>query len=326
MNKRKLVKYLLFFLFGYILLALIWWAILLIQLNDKLYFMKSNLVELEHSGASTTEIIELRAALTIERRKQIKMIIGEGTVFGISTLAGLWFIYRSYQTELKLVEQQKDFLVSITHELKTPLASINLVVDTLKKRKLPVAQEQSLYDTAGSEVNRLNTLVNNLLLAAKVEGNYQYNFEKLDIVDLVNNILSKFRQKFPDTKINFRPHTQAVTIDGDKETMISLVNNLTENAIKYGNGFVEINTQIKGQNLVLSFLDNGKGFDNKEVEKIFNKFYRLEQSRKDASKGTGLGLFIVKQIVNAYQGSIRIKSTKNKGSRFEIEIPQTQKK
>ena len=318
MQKNNLARLILFLLFAYILAALTWWSVLLFRKNQELFSIRNDLVEMKSAkGSLEADLLSLEK----EYARQNKMILGEGVVFAVSILAGLWFIYRSYQKELNLAKKQNEFLVSVTHEINSPLASINLAFDTLKRRKLDEEKKGQLLRSALAETNRLNTLVNNILLAAKVDSQYHYNFEQQDLASLINNQVEKFKTDHPSYKFSYKQEAGDYNLEYDRETMVSLLNNLIENAIKYGGDMVNIDLSRDNERCFIVISDNGPGIDPAYKEMIFNKFYRINSKNDENQKGTGLGLFIVKKIVDAHSGKVELKTPTSGGSQFHINIP-----
>ena len=207
--KLRLLSY---FVIAYMLIQFAWWSILLYQKNRDAYVAKvellkiamvadlkfQNTAEFENHLYNSLPYIEL----TKKYKRQEWMIFGETGVFVISLVLGIYFINRGYNREMEIATQRRNFLLSITHELKSPIASIRLVLETFLKRKLNPEQHSKLGNNAIADVERLNELVNNLLMAAKLETAYQPQLEYLELSDLVNGIVEKMEEKFPT--INFR--------------------------------------------------------------------------------------------------------------------------
>lgn len=252
------------------------------------------------------------------------MILGEGLVFGLSLIAGMWFIQRAHAREVKQSQKEKNFLLSITHELKTPIASIRLLTETLMKRSLPEDQALELKESILSESDRLSTLVNNLLLASRLEAGYAYYFEPVSIAELLNKVIVQLEGQFPDAKISVDTNNSPLMCDLDPMAFYSVCINLIENGIKYSSGSAIIDIAAKefSEEIMIDFKDQGVGIPDKETEQIFTQFYRIGNEETRKTKGTGLGLFIVKKIVEAHDGKIKVGKNKPQGTIFTISIPK----
>ena len=314
---------------AYLLIAFTWWTILLYQKNRDALQAKTqllmmgmaaeghvkNLEEFQH----TTAYLDLQK----EYKRQEWMIMGEALVFVISLVIGVWLIHRSYNREIEAANQRRNFLLSITHELKSPISSIRLVLETFIKRNLRKDQVDKFSNSALMETDRLNELVNNLLLAAKVETAYQPTKEKINLTELFKDVISKLATKFPQAKFHFNQSTTTTEINADKLGMSSIAFNLLENAVKYSNGSSKIDIALERQNenILLSVADNGVGISDQNKKQVFDKFYRVGNEDTRKTKGTGLGLYIVKEVVKAHNGKISIHDNQPQGTIFKIKLP-----
>ncbi|MFK8103363.1 MAG: sensor histidine kinase [Saprospiraceae bacterium] len=318
-----------YLIIAYMLLAFAWWAILLFTKNKDAFYAKAELLKI---GMIAEQLIDsedafLRSApyqeLRGEYKRQEWMIFGEAAVFVISLVIGVWLINRGYNKEINSAEQRRNFLLSITHELKSPIASIQLVLETIIKRQLPKVQVDQLSTNALKDNERLNTLVNNLLLAAKVENAYHPVFEDIDFKALIEEISTKLKSKYP--KVNFEIQTESdiPIVHGDRMGLTSVVLNLMENGIKYSTENPSIGVKLfqRKEKIHLEVADQGVGIADKEKKKIFEKFYRVGNEDIRRTKGTGLGLYIVNEIVKAHLGKITVKDNRPSGSIFSITLP-----
>ena len=140
------------------------------------------------------------------------MILGEGLVFIISLFLGMWFIYRGYRKQIETAEEKRNFLLSITHELKSPLASLKIATETLTKRALNENQQKMLMDNSRHDIDRLQKLVENLLLAAKVESNYEPAFDTINLTQEIRHCIDQFKSKYPKTDITSSSLDQSIYI------------------------------------------------------------------------------------------------------------------
>ncbi|MGZ3766908.1 MAG: sensor histidine kinase [Mucilaginibacter sp.] len=251
------------------------------------------------------------------------MILGEGSMFVIIFVVGAISLHKSIKKERKLQEQKKNFLLSVTHELKSPLASIKLLLQTIQKRDLSKAQIQDFIGKSLLDIERLDDMVENMLLASKID-NRSYTFPKanFNLSVLVDNIVNRLQLNKCDINeqlINAEIEPK-IEITGDKFALTSVVTNLIENAIKYSGPceVVEVKLYSKDGKIYLEVADHGIGIAEEEKSRIFDKFYRVGSEDTRNTKGTGLGLYIVKEVLDKHEASIRVKDNDPTGSIFEI--------
>jgi K+-sensing histidine kinase KdpD len=290
---------------AYLVFQLVWWGWQLYKLQF------AYLQHLKSEGAALPE-----NAL----RNKIFMIIGEGGVFLLLLFFGIWWIKKNVWQDLKRAQKEKNFLLAVTHELKTPIAAIRLNTQTLKNRKLTEEQSQDLCTDIITESNRLETLVNNILLATQFEQNTVLgNWQKTDLSALVEAQIKRFQQLFPERTVNSNIHSN-VFLQAEENMLVSLLFNLLENANKYSPVSEPISVLLKGSEhiVLLEISDFGIGIPNEERKSIFEKFHRVGNEETRSQKGTGLGLYIVKEICKAHKAEITISDNSPRGSRFQI--------
>lgn len=297
------------------LAAFAWWAILLNNKNEENYHLKNRILHIDKSYS--VQDIEL------DYQKQKKMIIGEGLVFGISLLIGLFLINKAFWTEIKANKSRSNFLLSVTHELKTPIASLNLINKTLATKNLPPEKNKALLKAAGEEGRRIESLVNNILTAAQIEQSYKYNYETTDLSELIARYIQRTYKVNDISRVDHDLEDNVIA-KVDNEAFVSLLNNLISNAIKYtpDDSPVAVTLNKVNENVILKVIDQGIGITDVEKKQVLQKFYRTGNEETRESKGTGLGLFIVKQIVDAHKGTIKIKDNVPKGTIIEIHLPK----
>ncbi len=313
---------------GYILVAFAWWSLLLFRKNeenllDKIELLKLQMgIEKSYTDDKTFKTTPQYMSLIKKHNRQKYMIWGEGSFMFLGLLAGTWAINASFKKEIVLANQRRNFLLSITHELKSPIASIQLVLQTFQKRKLDAQQAEMLLNSANKETDRLNELVNNLLLSAKLEASYERTIEEINVTNLLTDIISKINIRFPKAHISLVKNEVPI-LRGDKQGLISVFTNLIENAVKYSPDDPTILVKYFYENDCFKFdiIDNGLGINSLEKKKVFEKFYRVGSEETRKTKGTGLGLYIVAQVVKAHRGFIRISDNQPKGSIFHIGLP-----
>ena len=312
----------------YMLAALIWWSVLLFRKNNQIFELQTSQIQQAYNTIYGTENFDIID--TPEYKKsystyqgQFFMILGEAIVFGLSLTLGIYFIYKSYRRDLKTAEKQKNFLLSVTHELKSPITSINLSLDTIRKRKLEGYQIAQISDAALQESNRLEKLINNLLFVAKIDHDYQYFMEDISIHELISEMSNTFSIQYPDQLISWENKSESGYIRADRESLHSIMVNLIENAIKYGEGKeITVTFEEEEDCTALSVKDLGIGIQESERRMIFSKFYRVGSEETRKSKGTGLGLYIVSQLSKANQASISLQENSPNGSIFKVSFPK----
>ncbi len=313
----------------YILVAFAWWSILLMKKNAETNQAHIDLLRLEltqkgaYLGEAEFKLTPDYFDLQKEYARQKRMVWGEGSVLFIGLLLGVWLINGSFLSEIALSDQRNNFLLSITHELKSPIASIQLVLQTFQRRKLDEATQTKLLNSAVVETERLNELVNNLLFSARLDAAYEPQFEEIKVNVLIEELVEKFKLKNPKAQFQFIKQQDMPILRGDRQGMVSVFTNLLENAIKYATDRPEITIKegFENQHFVFDIADNGIGISPIERKKVFEKFYRVGSEMTRRTKGTGLGLYIVAQIVRFHRGSIQIIENKPQGTVFRITLP-----
>lgn len=322
---RKSANILFYLLIAYIVVAGGWWSYLLHSKNReaRALALQKITLQLEKEGIEEVQAHANYKKAENHYQRQHWMIIGEGSVFMLLLLLGVWRIYLIRKKEIALALQQQNFLLSITHELKSPIASVQLILETFQKRQLTAEQIQKLSKNGLTENDRLHKLVQDLLLAARVEGGYQYNFEPVDMIGLVEECIGWAQPKYAG-RIEFELPEKDITLrKADYNTLSSAIFNLLENAIKYApnTDTIELKLYTKRDFCMLEIKDFGIGIPKVERYKIFDKFYRVGNELIRKTKGTGLGLYIVKKVIDAHQGNISIRDNLPHGSIFVLQLP-----
>ena len=306
-------------LFGYVVLQFLWWEILLVKQNGQIINEKQKIVEL--SVSNEEKLVKEIKLLHSKKQTQTIMIVGEGTVFLLLLLFGVYKIKQSHDKENELTRQQNNFFLSITHELKTPIAAAKLQLQTLQKQKLEPTVQQELIKNALSETERLNALIDNVLLASRMESaQFVLRLESQNVSNVVDQTMTRYYKKemlSGEIKTQLAPNCKATIDEG---AFASLLTNLVDNALKYSPAEKNIGLSLeqKENKLVLSISDSGVGISASDKEKIFDKFYRIGNEETRLSKGTGLGLYIVKKLVKGHHAKIYVKDNLPKGTIFEI--------
>jgi signal transduction histidine kinase len=251
-------------------------------------------------------------------------VLVEGLVLLLIILVGVYVIFLYWKRQSKLYKQQKNSISQLTHELKSPLASIQLHLETIRLRKLAPDKLERFTDTMLADVDRLNSLISNLLMVAKLEHRRrQTHRQVIDLSAFVTEFMEHKRSKLPEggnINIDVEP---GLRTEVNEEEMEMVLRNLFENAVLYSLATPEITVRLSktGKHCQLIFEDNGKGLDVKDAKKIFQMFYRVRRAG-ESIRGSGLGLYIVKSIINEHGGKISVKSEGNgRGCSFIITLP-----
>jgi two-component system phosphate regulon sensor histidine kinase PhoR len=255
-------------------------------------------------------------------------ILGGSMIFSLfilSTFAfSLYFIIR----QKKISEMKADFLNNMTHEFKTPIATISLAADTITNPKVinDESKVKHFISMIKKENSRMNKQVETILQIASLDKKeIEFKFKDVSMHSIiekaVDTIEIQVQQKRGVIKLNLNAAEPVIL--GDEEHLTSLVHNLLDNAIKYSNGCLEITVSTKNdtRGIILSVEDNGIGMSKSVQNKIFERFYRLSSGNIHDVKGFGLGLNYVKAIIEAHHGDISVTSESGKGSRFDIFLP-----
>lgn len=260
-----------------------------------------------------------REELKQERKDNARFYIIESLVLTILVGAGIFGVYYGVKFLYDLNKQQNNFLLSVTHEFKTPLAAIKLMLQTIVSRNLDKEKSDKLLNNAIENTDRLNELTENMLTAMQIENNrYNYGNELFCLSDLMEEIATHFELKGEIRK----QIEQEIFMTGDAFILKITVNNLVENAFKYaGDGPVELKLYQQEEYNVIEVGDFGPGIPKAHRKRVFRKFYRIEDEETRNTKGTGLGLFIAKQAVSSHGGTIQIIDNKPHGTLFRILLP-----
>jgi len=230
--------------------------------------------------------------------------------------------------EIRRNEQHDTFLNAVTHELKTPIASIKLYLETLKTRNVAEDKRREFYDVMLADSNRLLATVEQVLQASRTKEKYrQLNISEINLGRLLDETIkiAQARYKLDETAIKLTEPSEEIVFSGDASELQTAFTNLLDNAVKYSVGEPKIFVRLKKaseRKVQIFFKDNGIGLDKRELKSIFKRFYRVSNSSTQAKKGTGLGLFIVRAIIEKHGGKIRADSNgEGKGTTFIVQLP-----
>src|SRR5437667_8616580 len=251
-----------------------------------------------------------------------------GTVLFLLLIAGLVLIVTLLVREVRLNERQSNFVSAVTHELKTPVASLKLYLDTLQLRDLPESRREDFYRTMRQDLDRLHATINNVLNAAMYTDRPVVDPQPLDFAKVVRRSmdLTRTRHQLPREAFTYQG-PESLRLRGDAEALETAVLNLLDNAVKYSQepaqAKVEVEVATNGDGQAhLRVRDHGVGMSRAHLRLIFNRFYRIGREVRRSHTGTGLGLFIVKSVVKGHRGTVSADSPgPDKGSTFTLTLP-----
>jgi len=260
-------------------------------------------------------------------REMIWFVLG-AVLFTIIITTAFFITVRTLLKQKKLSEIKSDFINNMTHEFKTPLATISLAVDALKNEKVSSDKEKSGYFTGiiKEENKRMNKQVETILQAALLDKKeVQLNMKRLLAHDIIINVLNNISLQVEEKggKIDVELEAENDLIMADEVHFTNVINNLLDNAVKYSkdNLHIKLSTKNAGNHLKIKIEDNGIGMNKETLHRIFEKFYRAHTGNVHNVKGFGLGLSYVKTMIDAHHGHIKAESVLGKGSSFTISLP-----
>ncbi len=264
------------------------------------------------------------AALEKHFVRQSFLILG-----GISLLlaAGIYLTHRNISREMALAKLKSDFVSNVSHELRTPLSLIRLYAETLEMGRVKSEEKyQEYYSIIRKESERLTGLINNILDFSRIEaGRKEYDFRQTDLRELVRNTLDSYRYQIEQQGFAFEEEIadDLPPVSVDREAIARSLLNLVNNALKYSQDqkFIGVHAFRDNGSVKLEVVDHGIGIPENEQPKIFEKFYRVGDPLVHNTKGSGLGLALVRHIVIAHGGQVTVDSAPGRGSKFTISLP-----
>lgn len=242
-------------------------------------------------------------------------------------LFGLGLVFRNIRKEVELAQNKADFVSNVSHEIRTPLALINMFAETLLMGRVRTEEKKmEYYGIITKEVSRLTNMVNRILSFSKMEANKRkYSKQEMSVNAVTKEVMNTYSYHLESNgfEYDFVPTDELPHVSADREAIIEVVVNLIDNAMKYSvdTKRVELHTGIEQDMVCITVKDHGMGIPKNQLNKLFEKFYRVPKGDVHDTKGAGLGLTIVKQIMDAHEGKVLVESTEGKGSAFKLLFP-----
>ncbi len=310
---------------GLVVVALaqaVWWIVLMARLTDEQ-------VEMARELGATDAFIETVHQEEISR--QI-MVGTEGLFFLVVIIFGAWLIYRALVRTEELKFHHDNFMMSVTHELRTPLASLRVYLDTLQSPKIPAEKKERVLPRMREDADRLERLVDNILQAGRFErGEASFVMRTVDFSSLVTDSLERLERFASDTERTINHSLESdVMLEADAEALRRAVDVLLENSLKYHDGgriVVDVTLESKGSDVFLTVSDQGKGLLRKDVDRVFDRFYRVDNELSRNTPGSGLGLYLCREIIRNHGGDVTAESEGiDKGTTFAVRLKSAGKR
>jgi two-component system sensor histidine kinase SenX3 len=249
-----------------------------------------------------------------------------GTVLFLLLIGGLGLLVVLLLREVRMNERQSNFVSAVTHELKTPVASLRLYLDTLELRELSESRRSDFYRTMRHDLERLNATINNILNAAMYSDHSVVDPQPLDLAKLVRHSieLTRTRHQLPSEAILYAG-VESLGIRGDAAALETALLNLLDNGVKYSKDRVQVEVDVRGDgdgHAQIRVRDHGIGMSRSQLPFIFKRFFRIGPEVRRSRPGTGLGLFIVRSVVKRHHGTVSAESPGlDRGSTFTVTLP-----
>jgi len=262
----------------------------------------------------------------VKKRTQINLVAV--TLLSVVLIIGFWLILRNLNREVQLAQTKSDFVSNVSHEIRTPLSLISMFAETLLLDRVPNEEKKKeYYDIITKETARLRKIVNKILNFSKIEaGKKTYNLRTVNLNNTLKDVMSTYTYHLKQNNFEYHAnlHPDLPNIHADEEAIIEAIINLLDNAIKYSPKEKRIvaETGIKNDFAFVQISDSGIGIEAKKKRQIFDKFYRISRGDVHETDGTGLGLSLVKHIMDAHSGKVEIDSELGKGSTFRLLFPR----
>jgi signal transduction histidine kinase len=262
-------------------------------------------------------------------RRRIVMMVSEGSFFAVLLLVLLGILWRTFRREVELERQHRNFLSAVTHELKSPLAAIRLSLETVTGGRAAGEAADRFLANALDDAGRLEDLVQKVMEATRFSEGRSVTMRKdVHLSRIIEEVTEAFERRADAAGASLDLAVEPdIYGDVDEEAMSIAISNLLENAIKYGGKppKVEMSLTLNGRHAILEIRDNGDGIPEADIQRVFDRFFRSGDEMTRKTRGTGLGLYLVQQIVDAHRGSVTIESSNEEGTVFRVTVPGYEK-
>jgi len=300
-------------LFG---LVLGWWLVFFARQGERLVRL------LEQAGVGLTE--EQTARVREAASRSLRMFAFEGAFLGLLAVVGFLLILRSMRREIELHRGQRDFLSAITHELRSPIASARLHVESLALGRVPEAKRARYHEHALEDLDRLGRTVDQLLTAARASsGRVALELEPIELTAFTRRVVERLGSLAAEGKASIEVLAgEPVHVSADAEALDTIVENLVSNALKYGGepARVEVSVQRAGREAVLCVRDHGPGLAEDRSRSVFDPFVRGGSELVDRRPGVGLGLYLVAEMTRALGGTVRAANADGGGLEVRVAL------
>lgn len=269
---------------------------------------------------------KLQINFTNETRTILKRILGGiliSTLLVLAVISCLFYLLKIIKHQKQLAEVKNDLISNITHEFKTPIATIGVALESIKSFNVieDKAKTKKYIDMSSLQLDKLNIMVEKLLETATLDSdNLVLNKASIDLVELLNALVNRYKIQFPEKEFNTRFKVESLNANIDVFHFENALNNILDNAVKYGGDIISIDLAQKDKSLDILISDNGDTLTKANKEQIFEKFYRVPKGNTHDVKGFGIGLYYTKTIIDKHNGSITLDLNKNLTS-FNITVP-----
>jgi signal transduction histidine kinase len=303
----------------YIITALLWWLVSLENQNKEIHQLKRE--EIRISDRNSLEYHNALIKIKNQEDRNTVKYVSEGVIFLLLIIFGAIFIYRSVRRQFALQQQQQNFVMAVTHELKTPISISRLNLETLQRYQLDEAKEKKLLQSTLTETLRLDRLINNILVSSQLDSGNTLSKEEINFSHLVQETIDEFKNRHQDKNV-IHDIQEEIDFNGDPLLLKLLISNLLENANKYAAKETGITCILnkEGKKINLQVIDEGYGISDDEKKNIFEKFYRIGNEQTRTTQGTGLGLYLSKKIAQSHGGDISVKNNQPQGSNFTVQF------
>ncbi|MDT0559007.1 ATP-binding protein [Ichthyenterobacterium sp. W332] len=269
---------------------------------------------------------QLGITFTNQTRLVLKRILSGillSTLLVLAVISCLFYLLKIIKHQKQLAEVKNDLISNITHEFKTPIATIGVALESIKDFNVIEDKEKTktYLDMSNQQLGKLNTMVEKLLETATLDSeSLELSKEPININDLVNSVVKKFQLQDNSKQLTFNSNNEHTIINVDAFHLENAINNIVDNAIKYGGNLIDVSVFEKNKRITIEISDNGNTLTNSNKDKIFQKFYRVPKGNTHDVKGFGIGLYYTKKIIDKHNGTITLHLSNSKTC-FKISLP-----